>query len=89
MRCVQNKWGAGTCSGERPTGNSTEQEKSLQAMLAERAKQDAKWLSVSETETVPVRYTGTIPTRYTSPEPKHQPPHPSSSGTGQYGSSLR
>jgi len=44
MRCVQNKWGAGSCS-ERSESNpqGKQLEKNLQSMLAERARQDTKW----------------------------------------------
>jgi len=80
MRCVQNKWGTGSCSTERQTGGSTEQEKSLKEMLAQRAKQDAKWSK----DTAEVQsFT------YTSAEPKGQSQAPSSSGKGQYVASSR
>ena len=83
MRCAQNKWGTGTCSGERPTGNSTEQQKNLQAMLAERAKQDAKWSSaVAEPSAKPEP-------KYTSAAPKGQSQAPSSSERDRYASFLQ
>ena len=44
MRCVQNKWGTGSCSVERQSDVQSETAKKLQTMLSERAKQDAKWL---------------------------------------------
>lgn len=84
MRCVQNKWGTGSCSTERQSGGSTEQEKTLQAMLAERAKQDAKWSKDTAKATAEVQ-----PSKYTSAEPKGQSQAPSSSGKGQYVASSR
>ena len=85
MRCVQNKWGAGT-SCERPA--NSDNEKILQKMLSERAKQDAKWFK-AEPEAVPARYTGAVPTRYTSAEPKRQSQAPSSSERDRYASFLQ
>lgn len=84
MRCVQNKWGTGSCSTERQSGGSTEQEKSLQAMLAERAKQDAKWSPASGEALAEVQ-----PSKYTSAELKGQSQAPSSSGKGRYAASSR
>ena len=46
MRCVQNRWGTGSCSVERQTEVQSETAKNLQAMLSERAKQDAKWSAI-------------------------------------------
>jgi hypothetical protein len=90
MRCVQNKWGAGT-SCERPV--NSDNKKILDAMLAERAKQDAKWAAPAraeaEPEPVPSRYTGTVPTKYTSAEPKRQSQAPSSSERDRYASFLQ
>ena len=95
MRCVQNKWGAGT-SCERPV--NSDNKKILEAMLAERAKQDAKWFKAEPTaraepepvaQTVPSRYTGTVPSKYTSAEPKRQSRAPSSSERDRYASFLQ
>ena len=87
MRCVQNKWGAGT-SCERPV--NSDNKKILEAMLAERAKQDAKWFKAeSEPEPVPARYTGAVPTRYTSAEPKRQSRAPSALERDRYASFLQ
>ena len=89
MRCVQNKWGAGT-SCERPV--NSDNKKILEAMLAERAKQDAKWFKAEPepvAQTVPSRYTGTIPSKYTSAEPKRQSRAPSSSERDRYASFLQ
>jgi hypothetical protein len=77
MRCVQNRWGSGSCSNERiPTGSAVE--KSLEAMMAERSKQDQKWSSSSSQ-----------PSKYTSSELKHQSQPPSSSERDQYAASSQ
>lgn len=74
MRCVQNRWGTGSCSVERQTDVQSETAKKLQTMLSERAKQDAKW---------------STPTTCTSSEPKHPSQAPSSSERDRYAVSLR
>jgi hypothetical protein len=74
MRCVQNKWGTGSCSVERQSDVQSETAKKLQTMLSERAKQDAKW---------------STPTTCTSSELKHPSQVPSSSERDRYAASLR
>jgi len=91
MRCVQNKWGAGS-SCERPV--NSDNKKILEAMLAQRAKQDAMWFkaepgAVAEPTTVPARYTGSVPTKYTSAEPKRQSQAPSALERDRYASFLQ
>jgi hypothetical protein len=80
MRCVQNKWGAGSCS-ERPVDSvgATAMKKSLDIMLAERAKQDQKWSNGG----------AGAPVTYTSAEQTHQSQLSSSSERGRYAASSR
>ena len=92
MRCVQNRWGTGSCSSERPTGGSLEQQKNLQAMLAERAKQDAKWSKAtaeSQATAEPKATAEPEPIKYTSAAPKGQSRVPSSSERDRYASFLQ
>lgn len=86
MRCVQNRWGTGSCSSERPTGGSLEQQKNLQAMLAERAKQDAKWSKATAESQATAE---PEPIKYTSAAPKGQSQAPSSSERDRYASFLQ
>ena len=75
MRCVQNKWGTGSCSEKSESNPQGKQlEKNLQSMLAESAKQDNKWSD------------NTV--KYTCAETKH-PSQTSSSERGQYAASSR
>ena len=81
MRCVQNKWGAGSCS-ERTTDSvgANAMKKSLDAMLAERAQQDQKWSNSASVA---------LATTYTSAEQTRQSQDPSSSERGRYAASSR
>lgn len=78
MRCVQNRWGSGSCSNER-TNTGSAVEKSLEAMMAERAKQDQKWSLTSSSQ----------PSKCTSSERKHQSQDPSSSERDRYDASSQ
>lgn len=52
--CVSCKWGSGTtCEKPQNTQAQTEMKSKMEAMMAERAKQDAKWFAPPQEQEEP------------------------------------